>query len=799
MNTSALKRVALLALAAFVTMPVARTLGSDAPTYNKLEPDQFLKRWLVLKPIPVPGQKPPDEGAQKRAFAEDALLAAGNLQPRAGLKQKIGEGEFEWQLVESRTDIIDLKPGSNPSDFAIAYAWAEFDLPVPIKGFLGVGSDDAVKIWLNGKLIHDNWTARPTRPDDDLVPVEFTRGRNQLLLKVQNVADDWSFACRLAGKEIQADKLTRAAVMGDTDTLKRWLDQGMDVNGRNKTGLTAAQSARLHGQTESLELLARHGADTKAELPPPEKVADKLLNGVVQSNATGLAVLVAQDGRILFEKGYGQADRERHLPATAQTKFRIGSITKQFTAAAILKLQEEGKLSVHDKLAKYIPDFPRGDEVTLDHLLTHTSGIRSYTDKPGFMDTVTTPVKTEDLIQSFKNDPYDFSPGQKWHYDNSGYFLLGYIIEKVSGQTYGEFLRQNFFGPLGMTNTGVHRSGLHLDNEALGYSYDGSGFTNALNWDMSRAGGAGALYSTVEDLYRWNEGIFNGKVLSPASLKAAFTAVKTDENKENASTNGYGYGWFLGQLRGAQEISHGGGLQGFSSFLLRLPRERFTVVALANALPGAPEVEPSALAHALAEVYLGTKLEPRAITKVNKNVPPSAFEAVAGRYDYGGAIATFTHEGDHLYAQLAGQPRFEVFPKSETEYFWKVADAQVTFVKDSSGKVIKAIHHQSGQTITAPRLEDITESKIDYSACEPLLGKYDYGEGKTILTVTRSGNHLYAQLTGQPKYEIFPKSPTEFFWKVVDAQITFVKDGNGKVTKGIHHQGGHTMEVPKIE
>jgi hypothetical protein len=166
--------------------------------------------------------------------------------------------------------------------------------------------------------------------------------------------------------------------------------------------------------------------------------------------------------------------------------------------------------------------------------------------------------------------------------------------------------------------------------------------------------------------------------------------------------------------------------------------------------------------------------------------------------DYGGAILTVTRDDTHLYAQLTGQPRFEIFPKSETDYFWKVVDAQVTFVKDSSGKVTKAVHHQNGATINAPRLEDVTPVKVDSAAYDAVVGKYDYGKGQATLSVTRDGDHMFAQLTGQAKFEIFPKSPAEFYWKVVNAQVTFVKDATGKVTKAIHHQNGQTFEAPRI-
>jgi CubicO group peptidase (beta-lactamase class C family) len=793
-------------VAAGLLLTALAVTAADWAPYSGLKPDEFMQRWLILKSIPVTEQAAPDEVAQapqRRAFAVDWLKEAGGeakIQPQPGLKLRIAGRDLEWKPVETAGETVDLAKGSEPSTFAIAYAWAEIEMPEPTRGVLGVGSDDAVKVWLNGKLIHENWTTRGLQRDDDLVPVEFAKGKNQLLLKVQNLEGEWGFECRLLSKQTQAQKLVTAIWQGaDLESVRALLVPGIDLDARAKRGLTPYQAARLRGQRDVAELLARKGANTNADMPAPEKVADALFRDAVRADGSAVTVLVAQNGKVLFKQAYGMADREHYVAATPETKFRIGSITKQFTASAILKLQEAGKLSVADKLTKYLPDFPRGDEVTLHHLLTHTSGIRSYTDKPGFMAGVTNAVKAEDLIKSFKHDPYDFAPGEKWHYDNSGYFLLGYIIAKVSGKSYEDYLRQEFFEPLGMSNTGVYHNDAPPEHEALGYAYEDGKFSRALNWDMSWAGGAGALYSTVEDLYKWNEAVFSGKVLSAASLKAAFTPVVTKQNRDENHDSGYGYGWVAAQMRGAREISHGGGLQGFSTFLMRLPERNFTVTVLANALPGVAGAEPGQLAHTVTELYLGDKLDPRLTQQPNPYVSAKTFDALIGRYDYGMAVMTVTKEGSRFFAQLGGQPRFEIFPKSESEFFWKVVDAQVTFVKDETGKATKAIHHQGGQTITAPRLEDLKAAKVDSAAYEACLGKYDYGQGKAIMTVSREGDHLFAQLTGQPKLEIFPKSSTEFFWKVVDAQMTFVKDASGKVTKAIHHQGGQTLEAPRID
>jgi CubicO group peptidase (beta-lactamase class C family) len=789
---------------AFAVLSLAG-LGSAAQApwvYPGLKANEFMTNWLVLSPLPVSADKSPDEAAQKKAFSDDLLAGVGGeaaIQPQPGLKLQLAGKDYQWRLLQAKGDTVDLKEGQAAADFMIAYAWAEVEMPKPATVLFGLGSDDAVKVWLNGKVAHENWIARATQPDDDLVELKFQPGKNRLLLKVQNMQGDWSFTCRqLANDELQK-KMTTAAARGDLDTLGKLLGRGLNVNARSRSGLTPLQAARLHGQKEAADFLLGKGADPKAQMPPFDKVADAFFGELIKSNWPGAAVLVAKDGKVLFKRGYGLACLEHRVPVTPQTKFRIGSITKQFTAAAILKLQEEGKLSLQDKLAKYVPDFPRGEEVTIHHLLTHTSGIHSYTSKPDFMDAVRAPVKAEDLIKSFKNDPYDFDPGKKWAYNNSGFFLLGYIIEKVSGQSYGEFLREKFFAPLGMKDTGVHNATDIYPHEAYGYAYEGGQPKKALNWDMSRAGGAGALYSTVEDLYRWNEAVFNGKVLSPESLKAAFTPALTAQDEQKPKEEGYGYGWAIAKLRGCQEIEHGGGLQGFVSYLLRLPKEHFTVVVLANSAPPVPGVDAGGLAHELAQLYLGDKMEVRVRPAVSKNVSPQTLEAYVGRYDYGGAVLTVTRDGDRLFAQLTGQSKHEIFPSSETNFFWKVVEAEVTFVKDDKGKVTKAIHRQSGQTLHAPKLEDVQEVKLSPAALDAVVGKYDYGQGKSILTVTREGERLFAQLTGQPRVEIFAKSETEFFWKVVNARVTFVKDDKGKVIKAIHEQGLAKFEAPKLE
>jgi CubicO group peptidase (beta-lactamase class C family) len=310
------------------------------------------------------------------------------------------------------------------------------------------------------------------------------------------------------------------------------------------------------------------------------------------------------------------------VPVTTQTIFRIGSITKQFTASAILKLQEEGKLSINDRFSKYFPDFPRGNEVTLHQLLNHTSGIHDPTaaDVPDILSRVAKPITSKALVEEIAKFPYDFDPGTKWRYDNSGYTLLGYIVEKVSGQSFGDFLREKFFRPLGMADTGVYRGNLVLPHQAMGYTMGKNGFERPIYIDPSWNGGDGAIYSTVEDLYRWNEAIFNGRALDAASLKAAFTPVATKASQLNSGL-GYGFGWFVRSYRGLREVSHSGEVPGFVGMLVRLPDEQFTVVVLANA-EGRSNAMPTQLAYQIVDIFFADKLAPAGADKTNPSSKP---------------------------------------------------------------------------------------------------------------------------------------------------------------------------------
>jgi CubicO group peptidase (beta-lactamase class C family) len=780
--------------------PAPSSTLPETASYPGLQPDQFMTKWLVLGPLPIFKEKPKpeDQETQKKAFGVE-LVTPKTAGIKAGQSKQIGEKKYAWRFMQATNEIVDLTEAFGDSEFVSAYAWAEINAPEAKTVLMALGSDDGVKVWLNGQQVHENWIGRAVVKDNDFFPLSFKKGRNQLLLKVQNMQQAWGFCCRIIGPSLFTEKLVSSAAQGNLDALNLLLSHGAEVNGKTKSGLTAWQAAKINGRDQAAKVLLEKGANAKISMPAPEALVDALFADTGAGESPGAAVLIAQDGKIMYQKGFGFANLENRVPITVETKFRIGSITKQFTGAAILKLQEAGLLNVQDPLSKFMPDYPRGNEVTIHQLLTHISGIHSYTNKPDFLQTVTVEAKPESLIASFRNDKYDFDPGTQWRYNNSGYFLLGYIIAKTANEPYETYLKKNFFTPLDMKDTGEHRWSDILTHEATGYSYLDGKFQKAQNWDMSRAGGAGALYSTVTDLYRWNEAVFNGKVLSEKSLTAAFTPVTLkDGGKPQTFGGGYGYGWGMSDFRGVKEISHGGGLHGFVTNLARYPEHNMTITVLTNCAPQR-DLNPSALTREIAQIYLWEKMASQESYATDTAVDPKFYDDYVGRYEYpGGAIMTVTRDGNQLFAQLTGQPRFEIFPNSATAFFWKVVDAQITFVKNEKGEVIHGLHRQGGQTLTVPRLKAEAPAKIDPGVYVAYAGEYQLAPN-AIMTVTKEGEQLFVQLTGQPKFEIYPRSETEFFLQVVKADIKFVKDDTDKVASLVLKQGGVEQTAKKIK
>lgn len=320
---------------------------------------------------------------------------------------------------------------------------------------------------------------------------------------------------------------------------------------------------------------------------------EKVVQSHVMAGTFMGTVLVARDGAVVFDKAYGMANVEWDVPNTPATKFRLGSITKQFTAAAILLLEERGKLKIDDRIKTYLPDQPMSwDRITIYNLLTHTSGIANFTSLPSYNSLKLNDTQVDATLTTLRDRVLDFGPGEKMQYSNSGYLVLGSIIEKVSGQSYEKFLADNFFTPLGMTDTGYDSNTAIIKRRASGYTRTAAtGLLNATYIHMSVPHAAGALYSTTADMLKWERALFAGKVISKASVDRMITPFKND----------YALGLTSAlDKSGRRVISHGGGIDGFNTFMAYYPASKTTVIVLSNingTVPGTLSGQLAALMH----------------------------------------------------------------------------------------------------------------------------------------------------------------------------------------------------------
>jgi CubicO group peptidase (beta-lactamase class C family) len=427
-----------------------------------------------------------------------------------------------------------------------------------------------------------------------------------------------------------------------------------------------------------------------------QKKVDELLDAHVSVNSFSGSVLLAAGGKPLVKKGYGYANVEWRIPNAPDTKFRVGSITKQFTSMLIMQLRELGKVKLEDSVCIYVAPCPDAwKPVTIHHLLTHTSGIPTYTGIAAWREVNMVPKTVDQIIAFFRDLPLQWTPGDKYAYNNSGYFLLGVVIEKATGRKYEQALQDMILTPLGMNDTGYDWSRQIIPRRASGYTGRGDALANAPALDMQQPYSAGAMYSTVEDLLTWDQALYTEKLLPAAAKTIMWTP----------ALNNYAYGWMIASpssaTYGYRRMAHGGGINGFSAMIVRVPDPNVTAIVLANN----DTANASAVARDLLAIYYGqayTIPVARAVAKVD----PAIFDAYAGKYQLGPAfIVTITRDGNRLMSQATGQGEFELFPDSETTFFAKVTELTVRFVKGADGQVTHFVLTQGGREQIAKKIE----------------------------------------------------------------------------------------------
>ncbi|MFN8347802.1 MAG: serine hydrolase [Spirosomataceae bacterium] len=545
---------------------------------------------------------------------------------------------------------------------------------------------------------------------------------------------------------------------------------------------------------------------------------DALMRQYVENRQFNGSVLVAENGKVIFKKGYGMANMEWDIPNAPDTKFRLGSITKQFTSMLVMQLAEKGKIKLNDKITTYLPDYPKatGDKVTIHHLLTHTSGIPSYTNFPKFFENLSRdPFTPQVFVKQFCDLPLEFEPGSAFAYNNSGYFLLGVIIEKVTGKPYAQVLQEQILTPLQMNNTGYDLHEPILAKRASGYEKRGAKYVNAAYLDMTIPYAAGSMYSTVEDLYLWDQALYTDKLISASSKATLFTPFLSN----------YAYGWGvekmkMGELKDSlQVIEHSGGINGFNTILTRIPKDKQLVVLLNNTggaplgairknllniLYNQPVTPPKkSVADAFRQTLLSSSLE-KAVQQFQTLKTDKAY--LLNENEMNALGYELLGEGKKKEALAVFDLNVQAFPNSFNVYdsrgeaYMAIGDKAAS-IKDYK-KSLELNPRNTGGIEKLKELGEKAEAPKDVvvpgSVLETYAGDYQLAPN-FILTVTKEGDKLITQATGQQKIEIFAESETKFYPKVMQATIEFVKDETGKVTKLILNQGGRTIEAKKIK
>ena len=533
-----------------------------------------------------------------------------------------------------------------------------------------------------------------------------------------------------------------------------------------------------------------------------ELFVDSIMNASYKHDAPGAVILISKKGEPIFRKAYGLANMELNIPNKPENIFSIGSISKQFTSVCILKLAQEGKLSLQDDIKKYLSEYnSHGRHITIENLLNQTSGITSYTEMKGYFLKSMIDQSEEEMINFFMNDSLLFEPGTDWSYSNSNYILAGIIIEKVSGKPLTEFYTQNIFTPLEMSNTSVGSHDTIIANAASGYrSADAGKYKPAVyesrSWDL----GCGGIISCVDDMLKWDNALYTDKIVKQEWLKKAWNPFLLPNGKE---TN-YGLGWGISNYNGLQIIQHSGAIPGFMSDGFRIPSQQLYISILTNN----EAVGPWDISTDVAMRLTGQKITKSTIVKINKK-DLNEYTGVYQIHRVGSRIATNytdeklyrynTIEGDSLFSQPAGGSKEVLLCIGKNLFVGEESDTRFLFNRNKKGDITSLEMYTEPLTYGPNEIElktnlPLPKKKValalDVKTLEQFKGKYSLGGGDFIL-VSVADNKIYIQETGEKKQEIFAENETKFFLKSIDATIEFKKE-NGKVTCLVLNQAGKT-------
>jgi serine-type D-Ala-D-Ala carboxypeptidase/endopeptidase len=537
-------------------------------------------------------------------------------------------------------------------------------------------------------------------------------------------------------------------------------------------------------------------------VPPDSEIRQILVDRIdVQHQSVGIVVgVIGPEGRRII--AYGHLEKGDPRPLNGDTIFEIGSATKVFTSLLLADMVQRGEVALDDPVAKYLPPdvtVPErnGRSITLVDLSTHTSGLPRLPTNFAPKDPANpyADYSVEQLYQFLSTYQLTRDIESQYEYSNLGGGLLGHVLARRAGMDYEALVRSRICDPLAMTNTRITLSPEMKARLAVGHN---RAMDPVANWDLPTLAGAGALRSTANDLLTLLAANIGYTKTPLAPAMAAMLKVRRQTGQPGLEI---ALGWHIWTINGKEIIWHNGGTGGYRSFMGFDPKTRIGVVALSNASTSAGVDD---IGRHLLDPSVPLMTPPKEHKEVR--VDPKLFDGYVGRYQLAANfIITITREGDHLFEQATAQTKLEIFPEGDRDYFLKVVDAQITFVTDSSGRATELILHQNGLDQHAKRMEgeaptpkEHKEVAVDPKLFDGYIGSYQLAP-EFVLAVTREGDHLFAQATGQPMFEIFAEGQRDYFYKVVDAQITFVTDDQGRATELVLHQNGRDLPAKRIQ
>lgn len=517
---------------------------------------------------------------------------------------------------------------------------------------------------------------------------------------------------------------------------------------------------------------------------------DTLFNAAYPNNSPGATVLIAKDDQIIYRKAFGMANLELNVPMKPENVFQLASITKQFTSVAILMLMEEGKLSLQDPLSTFISDYPRGNEITLHHLLNHTSGIKDYTRIPEMRTQSALDLSPEELIASFKDLPMEFNPGEQQDYCNSGYVLLGYIIEQLSGMSYGEFIQSHIFDKLGMKHSSYADPYKMTPERAYGYQLYEGNYENAAYTSPTFAYAAGSLMSTVDDLFLWNKAIHHNTLISEDSKRMAFT----NHSLSNGNPSNYGYGWFINEIAGISTLEHPGGTSGYTTSGIYVPDRNIYAIVLSNLDDGnGPETNNLKSV----SILLGEPMADDVAIKLSDK----ELEKWVGAYQFEDVVRFISNDQGVLYSTREGGRPLKLEPISPNEFRFENSFTTYQFSTIKGKKHVLYTNRIVKSAGVETDKKPVEEKESIHLAPEILLkyiGVYEL-QPSFHLEIEMQENRLIATTSGQPSVELFAETESRFFIKEIGAQVWFTVDEQGTVTGLTFSQGNHALEGKRIK